>query len=72
MLVLLIKVEVLTNKSLLKPVQMQETFQFIPGKSLENKVIKMYIADSNNKYLPLIKGMLFVMSVLEISIFYLI
>lgn len=73
MLILLIKVIVLTNKSLLKPVQIQETFHFIPGKKLgKQKVVKMYIADSNNKYLPLIKGMIYVMSVLEISVFYLI
>lgn len=52
---------------------MQERFHFIPGKKPgKQKAIKMYVADSNNKYLPLIKGMLFVMSVLELSVFYLI
>ena len=46
---------------------MQETFHFIPGKkSGKQKLIKMYIADNNNnKCLPFIKGILFVMPVLD-------
>lgn len=45
---------------------MQETFHFIPGKEpRKQKLIKMYIADNNNKCLPFIKGILFVIPVLD-------
>lgn len=65
----------LTNKRLLKPLQLQETFHFIAGEKNpeKQKLIKIHSTNTNNKYLPLIKGMLFVIPILDTfhTLFYL-